>query len=77
MDRNLINVLILIKFMIYELLNFSLRKKENAEGFLKDIPINRIGKHEDLAGPAVFLASSDSDYIVGVILMVNGGWVAH
>ena len=62
---------------IYESFNFSLKKKENAEGFLKDIPINRIGKSEDMAGAALFLASSDSDYVVGAILMVDGGWVAH
>ncbi|MCL5069919.1 MAG: 3-oxoacyl-ACP reductase FabG [Actinobacteria bacterium] len=62
---------------IYESFNFSLKKKENAEGFLKDIPINRIGNPEDIAGAALFLASGDSDYVVGAILMVDGGWVAH
>ena len=67
----------IIETPIYELQNFSLKVKENAEGLLKEIPINRIGKPQDIAGPAVFLASEDSSYVCGAILMVDGGWTAH
>ena len=67
----------IIETPIYELQNFSLKVKENAEGLLREIPINRIGKPRDIAGPAVFLASDDSDYVCGAILMVDGGWTAH
>jgi 2-deoxy-D-gluconate 3-dehydrogenase len=36
----------------------------------------RWGTPEDIAGAAVFLASPASDYIHGVILPVDGGWMA-
>src|SRR5690606_30796614 len=42
---------------------------------LERIPANRWGTPEDLAGPAVFLASSASDYMSGHILCVDGGWM--
>lgn len=39
-------------------------------------PAGRWGVPEDLKGPAVFLASSASDYMTGQILYVDGGTVA-
>jgi 3-oxoacyl-[acyl-carrier protein] reductase len=39
----------------------------------KMIPMKRIGKPEDIAHVAVFLASSDSAYITGQVLTVDGG----
>ena len=41
------------------------------------IPAGRWGEVGDIAGPAVFLASSASDYIHGHILVVDGGWMAR
>jgi len=40
------------------------------------IPVGRIGKPEDIAGPAAFLASRDADYVNGVLLFVDGGQLA-
>jgi len=40
-------------------------------------PAARWGKPEDLEGPAVFLASSASDFINGHILYVDGGILAY
>ncbi len=41
------------------------------------VPAGRIGKPEDYWGPAVFLASSDSDYVVAQTLNVDGGnWMS-
>lgn len=40
----------------------------------KRIPAGRWGRSEDLAGVAVFLASSASDYITGTILPIDGGY---
>ena len=37
----------------------------------------RWGTPEDFAGPAVFLASSASDYVNGEILTVDGGWMGR
>jgi 2-deoxy-D-gluconate 3-dehydrogenase len=41
------------------------------------IPAGRWGEPSDLAGAAVFLASSASDYVNGHILAVDGGWLAR
>lgn len=40
-------------------------------------PAGRWGVPEDLAGPAVFLASAASDYVNGQILYVDGGLLAY
>ena len=51
-------------------------EKRNAE-ILARIPAGRWGDPSDLAGAAVFLASSAADYVHGVILPVDGGWQAR
>ena len=43
---------------------------------LSRTPFARWGEPEDIAGAAVFLASSASDFVTGQILYVDGGWVA-
>jgi len=40
---------------------------------LANIPLNRLGVAADVAQAALFLASSDSDYITGQTLVVDGG----
>lgn len=37
------------------------------------IPVGRIGDPEDIVGAAVFLASSESDYVTGTTIYVDGG----
>ncbi|MEN0001500.1 MAG: SDR family oxidoreductase [Pseudomonadota bacterium] len=44
---------------------------------LARIPQGRWGDPKDFAGPAVFLASSASDYVNGEILVVDGGWMGR
>ena len=41
------------------------------------IPIGRWGNPDDLAGAAIFLASKASDYVSGVVLPVDGGFLAN
>ena len=50
--------------------------KRSAE-ILDRIPAGRWGLPSDVAGPAVFLASSASDYINGYTIAVDGGWLAR
>jgi glucose 1-dehydrogenase len=40
-------------------------------------PFPRLGRPQDVAGAAVFLASEDSGYVSGINLLVDGGWMAY
>lgn len=48
-----------------------------SKSILERIPQGRWGTPADFAGPAVFLASSASDYVNGEILVVDGGWMGR
>lgn len=50
--------------------------KRSAE-ILGRIPADRWGLPSDVAGPAVFLASSAANYINGYTIAVDGGWLAR
>ncbi|WP_424927119.1 SDR family oxidoreductase [Amaricoccus tamworthensis] len=50
---------------------------DRSKSILERIPAGRWGRPEDFAGPAVFLASSASDYVNGEILVVDGGWMGR
>ncbi len=43
------------------------------KALLSNIPMNRLGKPDDVGGVAAFLASSDADYITGTTVIVDGG----
>lgn len=47
------------------------------EALIARIPLGRLAKPEDIAGPACFLAAEESDYVTGVILKVDGGWLVN
>ena len=44
---------------------------------LARIPAGRWGEPNDLGGAVVFLSSSASDYVTGITLPVDGGWLAR
>ena len=50
--------------------------KDFNRSVLTRTPLGRWGQPEDIAGAAVFLASSASDFVTGQILYVDGGWLA-
>lgn len=54
-----------------------LKKRESImEKMLEFIPLKRLGKPEDLAAPALMLASDGAAYITGQIIVVDGGLTA-
>lgn len=47
--------------------------QDRADELAGNIPAKRVGRPEDIVGPAVFLASKAGDYVVGETLAVDGG----
>ncbi len=47
------------------------------EAFVGQIPMGRMGRTEELAAPAVFLASDHASYITGATLNVSGGFLMY
>ncbi|WP_433317454.1 2-dehydro-3-deoxy-D-gluconate 5-dehydrogenase KduD [Micromonospora sp. CA-269861] len=47
------------------------------QAILGRIPAGRWGRADDLGGATVFLASTASDYVNGIVLPVDGGWLGR
>jgi glucose 1-dehydrogenase len=50
---------------------------EHLQNLMKLIPQKRIGKPEDIAKAAIWLASDDADYVNGATLFVDGGMTLY
>jgi glucose 1-dehydrogenase len=50
-----------------------LDNKSKLDALLNNIPLNRMGTPEDVAGMAVFLLSDDAAYVTGATFVVDGG----
>ncbi|MEO3820164.1 SDR family oxidoreductase [Plantactinospora sp. B24E8] len=50
---------------------------ERDRAILARIPAGRWGDADDLGGATVFLASAASDYVNGIVLPVDGGWLGR
>jgi len=48
---------------------------EDAARRIARLPLGRYGSPEDIAPAFVYLASSESDYVTGQVLCVDGGLV--
>lgn len=48
--------------------------KSFVDKLTKKVPLNRVGKPNELNGPLLFLASNASSYVTGSNLVVDGGW---
>ena len=50
---------------------------ETKKGLLAQTPLGRVGQPEEIGRAAVYLASSDSDFVTGQTLFVDGGWLSQ
>lgn len=50
---------------------------DRSRSILERIPAGRWGQATDLGGAAVFLASDAAEYVTGVVLPVDGGWLGR
>ena len=50
---------------------------DRSAAILARIPAGHWGRPEELGGAAVFLCSAAADYVHGVVLPVDGGWLAR
>jgi len=49
------------------------RTEEERKAYLEKIPLRRLGTVQDVVNSVLFLCSSESDYITGITLDINGG----
>ncbi len=48
---------------------------KSGEEILRTIPLGRVGKPEEIAGPVLFLCTPYASFITGEVFNVNGGAV--
>jgi len=47
--------------------------RDHADEVARRVPVRRVGEDEDMAGAAIYLASRAGDYVVGEVVVVDGG----
>ncbi len=55
---------------------FDNQNKRFVNRYVEKVPLGRMGRPEDIAGAALFLASGESSYMTGQCLTIDGGWTA-
>ena len=50
---------------------------DRSDSILSRIPAGRWGDAADIGGAAVFLSSRAANYVNGIVLPVDGGWLAR
>ncbi len=51
----------------------NINARDHGDELARRIPARRIGRDEDMAGVAIYLASRAGDYVVGETVVVDGG----
>ena len=53
----------------------AIKDPKSGEQILRTIPLGRVGKPEEIAGPVLFLCTQYANFITGEVFNVNGGAV--
>lgn len=59
-----------------EMTSDMLSDEEQRRNILHRTPVGRVGEPADIGAAAVYLASKEADFVNGVVLFVDGGWLA-
>jgi len=54
-----------------------LKMKEFNDMVTSSTPLGHVGKVEDIANAALYLASDEANYVTGTVVYVDGGWTAR
>ncbi|QGA69118.1 SDR family NAD(P)-dependent oxidoreductase [Sulfolobus sp. E11-6] len=60
-----------------ERMSTSSSQQADYQAFLRAIPVGRLGKPRDVANVVIFLASQESSFITGQLIVVDGGYTVH
>ena len=58
------------------MINTAKSDPKTMEGMLGRIPLHRTGRPEEVSELVAFLASDDSSYMTGSVVVIDGGWLA-
>ena len=76
-----VNAIAPCQFRTSGLLEVMADKQFDADKLIKtwteNIPLGRVGEPEEMVGPALFLASEASSMVTGIVLPVDGGFLAR